>query len=349
MDYTRKLIWSSTAFVVVFFIGAIGFKLIFGDEITFFDAVYQTSNLVTTVGASSGVPIEENMIAQAWAIIISFSGLGIVLYIVTSVTAFFVDGDLEQMLRLRKMSKELLKLSGHYVICGCGETGLHAAIELIRTRRNLVVIDKDHEKIDKLKAETGKEIPYIIGDATTDLVLEQSHVKQAAGVVTALPTDKDNLFVTITARQLNPHVRIVAKGIDDNAKNKLFRAGANSVVSPSLIGGMRLISEMVRPSVVNFLDYMLRENEPLVRIEEVTIPDGSPVQSCSVAEAEVQKKTGLLILAIREAGSDKYNHKPHPFKTKLSVGDTLVVLGSVDDMEKLRKLVAPKHGILDGH
>jgi voltage-gated potassium channel len=174
----------------------------------------------------------------------------------------------------------------------------------------------------------------VVGDATHDEILLEAGIERAAGVISALTEDKDNLFVTITARALNPALRIVAKAIDPRADAKLRRAGADSVVSPNMIGGLRMAAEMVRPAVVSFLDEMTRQKESPLRIEEVPVPAASRLASRRVSELDLPRRR-LLLLAVRLPGEPaRYLYNPEPTHA-LAGGETLIVLGEPDHVRQL--------------
>jgi voltage-gated potassium channel len=197
------------------------------------------------------------------------------------------------------------------------------------------VIDTNEERLQELAERFGPDrFLYIVGDASDDAVLEEAGIARATGVVAALHEDKDNLFVTVTASALNPKLRIVAKAVEVSARPKLLRAGARAVVSPTQIGGLRLASEALRPTVVEFLDLMLRDPKKNLRIEEVTIPEGSSMVGCQLKDTEIRKKTRVLVIAVRYADG-RYEYNPAP-EEKLERGSTLIVLAETAEMARLR-------------
>ncbi len=232
------------------------------------------------------------------------------------------------------MDSRVKKLSGHTIVCGAGSTGIHCVRELAAIGVPFVIVDRSPEVARELSRE--HDCPAVVGDATHDEVLLEAGIERARGVISALTDDKDNLFVTVTARALNPTLRIVAKAIDVKADAKLRRAGADSVVSPNLIGGLRLVSEMVRPEVVTFLDVMLRDKDRTLRIEEVTIPPGRPGEERRVSELGLDRHK-LLLLAVKEPAPEaRLHYNPSP-EHLLSGGETLIVLG---DPARVRQLSA---------
>ena len=234
------------------------------------------------------------------------------------------------------MLKEISNLKDHFIVCGIGDIGSTVVKELIQTKRDFVVVDTDTEKLEKLSAM--EKILYINDDATNDETLINAGVYKAQGLITILSEDKDNLFVTLTAKQLNPNLRIVSKGVGEHAIKKLKMAGADSVVLSNAIGGLRMVSELIRPAAVGFLDKMLRTQKgKSYRFEEVTIPAGSKFIGQTLAEANLLQNTRLLLVAIKgEEGDFIYN----PESTSLIKDETvIVVMGESVETNKLRESV----------
>jgi voltage-gated potassium channel len=239
------------------------------------------------------------------------------------------------------MRKRVEGMKDHIIVCGVGTTGVHVVAELIATETPFVVVDMDEQRLLKLQEEYGeKRMHWVVGDATDDDVLRDAGIEQCRGVLSALHDDKDNLFVTVTARALNPRTRIVAKAIEPTAVDKMKRAGADSVVSTNFIGGMRLVSEMIRPQVTQFLDQMMRDRTKNLRIEELTVPDGSPLVGLQLREAAIRKVSDVLVIAVREAEGEIV-HNPPPGLV-ITSGMTLIVLARAKDVMRLRE------GIADG-
>jgi voltage-gated potassium channel len=233
------------------------------------------------------------------------------------------------------MLKQIAHMEGHIVVCGAGTTGEHVLRELIDVRVPFVVIERNRARVELLEEDLGAAIPYVEGDATDDHSLQAAGVERAKGVIAALSDDKDNLFVTISARHLNRGARIVAKSVESSTVPKLRRAGADAVVSTNQIGGMRLVSEMVRPTAVEFLDRMLRQDHKL-RIEDTTIGEGSPVVGFTLAEANL-RKSGALVIAVR-APDGTYHYNPEG-REKLVAGSSLIVLAHPEDLVRLRAMI----------
>jgi voltage-gated potassium channel len=197
-------------------------------------------------------------------------------------------------------------------------------------------IDSDEQRLLELAERFGPDrFPYVVGDAADDEALKEAGIERAQGVVAALSEDKDNLFVTITASALNPLARIVAKATEVSSRAKMMRAGAKAVVSPTQIGGLRLASEAIRPTVVEFIDLMLRDPKKNLRIEEVAIPDTSTLAGAALKDTNIRKESKVLVIAVRLADG-RYEYNPDPEFILVS-GATLIVLAETAEMTRLRE------------
>jgi voltage-gated potassium channel len=249
-----------------------------------------------------------------------------------------IEGDIRNALRKTRMRKTIQSLEDHYVVCGTGSTGRHVIKELIATQRPVVGIDMSEERLEWISEHWGGTkagFYYIVGDATDEEVLAAANVANARGIVAGLANDKDNLYLVVTVRQLNPKARVVARGSDLKVLEKLKRAGADTVVSPNYIGGMRMVSELVRPAVVRFLDVMLKDSKGM-RIEEVEITEASRYAGRTVATSNIRKDAGVSILAVCESGGE-YIYNPDK-DYEITPGTKLVVLGEATATATLRKL-----------
>lgn len=318
----------------IFVSGIIGYSVI--EKWSFLDSLYMTVITLTTVGFMEVNPLSSA--GRIFTIFFLIIGFSVILYGFGSITAFFIEGELMGILRRRKMEKRISRLTDHFIICGSGETGKHVINEFIKTNNPHVVIEKEESEIEALNARFG-DVLYILGDASSDAVLLKAGIGRARGLITTFASDKDNLFVVLTARSLNPDLRIVARSIEEESERKLRTAGADSVVSANLIGGMRMASEMLRPTVVTFLNVMLRAEDEVLRIEEAAIHKNSKFENMTIKEADLPKKIGLLVIAIKHGETGKFIYNP-PSDLVLKENDTLIVLGGVDQIEKLRGFTA---------
>ncbi len=229
------------------------------------------------------------------------------------------------------MKNRISKLENHYIVCGMSATGRYIVEELLKAGRSFVAIDKDPEKIREL-SEAG--ILNLEGDATHEAVLETANIRKAKGLLSALQTDADNLFVVVTAKGLNSDLKIVAKAINEESERKLRQVGADRVVMPNFIGGLRMASEMIRPSVVSFLDNMLRVKDSAVRVEEIHIPASSALVGKSLADSGILEVEGVTVVALAD-GKGSYSFNP-PRDRSLGTDDVVIVMGVVDSILELK-------------
>lgn len=336
MDNKKRIYISLIVFVAVFLIGAAGFRFFGGKGWTLLDSIYMTAITIATIGYEEVVDISANPAARIFTIFFIILSLGTIAFAVSSITAFIVEGEIKNILGRRRMEKEIAKLKDHCIICGSDETAQTIIQEMILTRRDFVVIEPSKENIDKL-ASRGNFL-YILGDPSEDDILLKAGLDRAKGILLSLPRDEGNLFVTITARSLNPHIKIVAKGSDVKAESKMKKAGADYVVSPAFIGGMRMVSQIIRPAVVTFLDTMLRDREQVLRFEEVPVGKGSPLVGKTIAEARIGERTGALLVAVMRGETKDYEFNP-PSERKIQDDDILVLIAAPEMLKSIEKTV----------
>jgi voltage-gated potassium channel len=317
--------------VGVIALGTLGYQLIEGW--TPFDSLYMTVITVASVGYMEVNPLSTS--GRIFTMILIVFGLGTVAYGLGTITAFWIEGDLSHIWEKRLMERRIAALRGHVIVCGGGETGRAIARELIATRTPFVVIEVDTAQEPALR-KLGPELLYILGDATDPAVMREAHVETARGLIACMPSDKDNLFTMLTARELNSHVRIVTRVGAEESRPKLLRAGADAVVSSKTIGALRLASEMLRPHVVSVLDAMLREPSA-VRVEEV--PVGVRVAGRALGTLDLQRRAGVIVFAMR-AGTDRLHVFNPPPDRLLQVGDVLIACADHAQLEAMRKIVA---------
>jgi voltage-gated potassium channel len=296
---------------------------------------------ISTVGFYELGHLRDVPGARVLTVGLIIAGIGVLAYMQSNLTALLVEGAIGEAFRRRRMQRDIAKLSDHMVIAGAGRTGRHVIEELIATRTPFVVIDRDEAMLLQASADLcdGKML-YVAGDATADHVLHAAGIDRARGVVAALTEDKDNLYVTLSARSLNATARIVSKVLEDEAAHKILRAGATSIVNPTMIGGRRLVSELIRPTVVQFLDLMLRDKDKNLRFEEVAVSKTSPFAGVALKDTPIRRETRALVVAVR-AADQAFTYNPDP-DFVLTEGTTLVVLGETESILKLRQIVAPK-------
>ena len=336
MNSKRRLLLSVLIFFLVFFIGIVGFKFFGGGEWSFLDSLYMSIITISTVGYKEVIDLSANPGARIFVVAFIILSLGTITFAISSITAFIVEGELKNILWRRKMEKKISKLKDHYIVCGADETARSIIDELILTKRKFVLIGPSQEKIDRLLSSGG--FLYLIGDSTEDEILLSAGIKRAKGIILSLPKDEENLFVTLSARSLNPRIRIVSKAVDLKSEKKMRKAGADSVISPTHIGGMRMVSEMVRPAVVTFLDMMLRDREKVLRFEEVCVEEDSGFVGRKLGECKIKEKSEALLVAVRDKNTGDYHFNP-PEDTEIKANDILIFIASPEMIEQLEKKI----------
>ncbi|MBD3304851.1 potassium channel protein [candidate division KSB3 bacterium] len=306
-------------------IGTLGYSLLEGWSLV--DAFYMTIITMTTVGYGEIQPLSEA--GRLFTIGLIITSIGIVGYVFSALTAFIVEGQVRQILRGRKMDKQIAKLKDHIILCGMGRTGLHIAEEFTRTQTPFVAIEQDPAALEE--ADQFSHLLYLQGDATQDETLLAAGIKQARGLVTTLSEDKDNVFVVLCARSLNPELRVIARLVEEKNEELLRKAGADQIVSPDAIGGMRMASVMLRPTVVSFLDEMLRVTGQSLLMEEMRVDDFPGLLDRSLGAVNIRKRTGAMVVAIKSQAKG-YQFNPGA-EAMLHRGDILIVLGTHDQLD----------------
>lgn len=328
--YLRRLIYGLILFCAVILTGTVGYHIIIGCSL--FDGFYTTVITVSTLEASE---FGDNPAAKVFTVVIILVGMGNLLFLVSTFAAFFADGEFRRLLRRNKMDAVIHKLDGHVIICGGNdEIGAYVIGELEKTGKDFVVVNETFGNM--YRQDTDNRL-YIEGDPSDDEVLTRANIQKAMGVISILPEDKDNVFVTLTARGLNPGIRIVAKCVEKKTSAKLKKAGADSVVNPDLIGGMRVASELIRPTAVNFLDEMLRvESKSAIRFEDMTVGRGSTFDGITLREAALSR-FNVLVVGVRDKGDRDFIYSP-PSDYVLKEGSELVVLGQLDKINQVKEM-----------
>ncbi|HZO99925.1 MAG TPA: potassium channel protein [Terriglobia bacterium] len=338
MAIRRQLIISLLLLLIVAMVAVVGYRWLGGPEVTLLDAIYMAVITFATVGYGEVVDTSAHPTLRLFNIFVILFGIGIMLYVFSASTAFIVGGELKDIFRRRKMLKQIHDMSDHFIVCGAGETGHYVVEELLKTGNNFVVVDQDRERLEKIQLLGS--FPVLEGDASDDETLETAGIARARGLASVLPDDRDNLMVTVTARQKNPRLRIVARCTDERMAERVTMAGANSAVSPSMIGGLRLASELIRPQVVGFLDLMLREKSRTVRVEEISVGDSSPWIGKTLKETDLRGRFQLLALAVRKS-SGELSFSPSD-DWRIAPGDVLVVLGDMKGVWRAREAAGEK-------
>jgi len=306
-------------------IGTVGYMR-FG--MSFTDAAYQTVTTVTTVGFRE---LQDFDSAEQWfTIAIIITGVSTVLYTFTLGVQIVVEGQLRDFVGRRLMDREISKMSGHTVVCGWGRVGRAVADDLAEAGQSVVVVDVDAERV--------ADVPYptIVGDATLDSTLRAAGIGRARALIAALEGDAENLFVTLSARAIVPDLFIVARARQDESVPKLANAGADRVVNPQELGAARMASFVARPHVAEFVDVVMHERSLEFRMQEYDVPDGSPLAGHTLREADLRKRAGVLVLALRRVDGS-FTTNPDP-DIVIEPHQVLIAVGTEDDFRRLDRV-----------
>ena len=304
--------------------GTTGYYVLEGWSIT--DSLYMTIITMTTVGYGETYPLNQH--GKLFTITLILMSVGIVGYVFSTIAAFIVSGEVRHIIRGRRMDKQIENLRDHIILCGMGRIGLRMAEEFVRAKTPFVVIEQNEESLEELSSFN---IPYLKQDATQEDTLLDAGIKRARGLVTILGEDKDNVFVVLCARSLNPDLYIVARLVEEHNEVHLRKAGANRIVSPDAIGGTRMASIVLRPSVVEFWDEMERVTGETLRLEEMRVDTYPRLSDRTLGDINIRKRTGALVLAIKSKTAG-YQFNPGA-STPLHMGDVLIVVGTGEQVD----------------
>lgn len=330
MEAWHRLRLGLAALVGVLVVGTGGY-MAFGFPLL--DAMYQTVTTVTTVGFREVHPLSTG--GRVFTMALILGGVGTALYSFTLVLEAVVEGQLQEVLGRRRMDRQIARMEGHVIVCGFGRVGRNLARYVAGAGQDIVVIEQDSVRA----AAAEGSVHVVRGDATSDEVLKEAGIERAGVFVTALNTDADNLFVTLTARSLRKDLFIVARARAETSEAKLTQAGADRVVNPQGIGGARMAAFVLQPHVAEFLDVVMHDGSLEFRLEEVALPEGSPLAGKSLREAHIRDLTGALILALRETGGE-FTMNPPP-ETVLCAGQILISIGTETQLKALAAATKP--------
>ena len=320
--------WAVVVVLVLIAIGTLGFYEIAGDNGNWSDALYMTLITISTVGYGEIVPL-HSLNDRLFAGIMAIAGLGALTFLFTSLSVFFLEKDLDHSLRRRRMEKRIQKLRQHFIVCGFGRVGRSVGRELHNTGRHYVAIDVEEDRFEQ-NLDRFPGLLYLHGDASDDDLLEAADIEDARGLFAVTGDDSRNLMIIITARQLNPNLRIVARAQELRNVDKMSKAGANTVISPDFTGGIRLASAMVRPHVVGFLDEMIRSDKN-VRVEEVPVPANFP--PTRVGDLRLRSPDYILLALREQDGAWVFNPKVDHI---VQAGNTIIAMSNPSGRAQLK-------------
>ncbi len=322
-----NFIWSAVALVVIHVIGTIGYRVIGGPKYSWIDCFYMTFITIASIGYGEIVDLADSPGGRIFTVFIAIAGIAVLTYLMSAFMAYLVEGKINEALRRKRMEKDIHRLKEHYIICGIGRVGTYIANELAATNRTYVAVDENTDNITAFIEKHPNQM-YIHGDASDDDILLKAHIETAAGVFAVTGDDSKNLLIMMSAKQLNPATRTVARCHDIRNAEKMRKAGADGIVSPEFTGGMRIASTMIRPHVVSFLDEMLKSDGRL-RVEEVVVPAGFPKTRLTDLNLGGRE---CLLLALHEAGRWIFN--PEPVQT-IQPGMALVVMATPEGRKSI--------------
>ena len=331
IDIVKRVFLILLLIVAIIMIGILGF--VFIEKWSFFEALWQTVITLSTVGFGELRPMSGS--GRLFTVFLILMGLTVFGYSLTTLTRIIIEGEIKNIFRNRKMEKEISKLKNHIIICGYGSVGQYAASELKKWKKPYVVIEIN-ENVSK-HLQDGSEL-VVIGDATEDEYLIKAGIKNAAGLITTLTDDVKNLFVTLTARKLNPNLIIVTKAEEDISEAKLLSAGANKVISPAQIGGRRMASVLIHPEVVNFLDVMVSEKDIDLSMREVRINKNSILEGLAIKDANIPRE--IKVIGFKKEDEEMIVNPPAT--ATLTANGILIVLGENVFVEKLINMAKSK-------
>ena len=322
----RNLKLVAIALAVLFVVGTAGFHLIEGWN--WFDSFYMVLITVTTIGYQEVHALSHaGTIFNVFVIIV---GVGLVFLLIGVVAQALLEFELTHVFGRRRMEREIERLSGHYIICGAGRVGRSTARELARKPAPFVIIESAGEKLERLPPEW----LVIRGDATQEPILRQANIERARGLVAATTTDATNIYITLTARGLNPKLRIIARASEEDAEKHLKTAGADSVVSPYHFAGHRIAQSFLRPHVLDFIDSATVHLGVDLEIAEVDVGQQSRYVGKTFRTSKMRDETGVIVLAIKRDGAMRFSPTPDD---EIHAGDTLIAMGEPSGMRKLEE------------
>ncbi|NNG26710.1 MAG: TrkA family potassium uptake protein [Ignavibacteriaceae bacterium] len=307
--------------------GTSGFMLIEGWNVA--DSLYMTIITITTTGFEEVHQLSTE--GEVFTLILLMVSFGTVIYIGGTGVQILVES---KFFRRKKMQKKIEHLKDHYIVCGYGRMGTHICNDLGRAKVPFVVIENNpvnKTKLDEL------EYLYDLGDASNDETLLRTGVKNAKGLVAVLSSDAENVFTTLSAKTLNPGIFVVARAIDDHTEPKLLKAGANRVVKPYELGGVRMAEILLKPGVMDFIDVVAGNNKIDLQIEEITVKKGSSMDKKTLAELPVRSDLNIIIVSIQNEDKGLFIYNPKG-DTIVDEGNKLIAIGERDNLEKLKNL-----------
>jgi voltage-gated potassium channel len=327
---SRSLAFAALLFLTLLVTGVAGYRVIEGWPLI--DSLYMTVITISTVGYGEVQPLTNA--GRLFSALLIISGMGVVAYCINIFAQTMIEGQINRLRGMSKMFRKIRDYENHHIVCGYGRLSKYVLPELIDHGHKVVVIDSDPMSTIELEA---LQIPYVEGNAYDNETLKVAGVERANALLSLLPNDSDNVYVTLSARSLNPKLRIVARTESSESEDKLRLAGANTVVAPFRVSGARIVQQLLHPSVNDFLEIATGKGGESLIMERLIIPTGSCVAGLTLEQSEIRKKTGVIVAASIE--SDGTMNLSPGRDSVLSAGSTLIALGTKKNLEDLAELV----------
>jgi len=326
-EFQKKLIQVLALIAFVIALGTVGYIVVEGWN--FLDSIYMTIITITTVGYREIHGLSSK--GRIFTIFLIVGGVGTVLYALSTGAKIILEGELKDIFGRKKLEKKIKDLYDHYIVCGYGRMGKIICRELKAEGVQFVVIEKDPRML-----EEKEDILFLIGDATRDNTLKEAGVERAKGLISVLSTDAENLFVVLSARGLNPNLLIIARAAEEDSEQKLLRGGATKVVSPYHIGGLRMAHTVLKPTVVDFIEFTTKSGNIELQMQEIALQEGSSLIGLTLEQCGIGRDLGVIIVAIKQStGDTRFNPT---FRSTLKAGDTLIALGEISKLKVIEEM-----------
>lgn len=330
IDYLKKRLFASLGVLgVIMLCGVAGYSTLEGWS--FFDSFYMTVITITTIGYAE--VHELSQAGKVFTVFLILFSVGTVFYTLNSAAKIIIEGELKNVFGRKRLEKKISRLKGHYILCGYGRMGRIIAGELRDKGVDFVVIEKEKEAAE---AEGGAGAYVFQGDATSDESLKKAGIEKAKVLISVLSTDAENLYVVLSARELNPALMIVARASEEGSDRKLMRAGADRVVSPYRIGGLRIAHTVLKPAVVDFVELATKSGNIGLQMEEILVQEGSKLSGQVLEQCGIGRDLGIVVVAIKKSSGEM---KIIPtYRTVIETGDTLIALGEISKLAVLEEM-----------